>query len=233
MTTPEDELDSFAEVARALAEQEGVEATLQRVVDLAVETVPGAEHAGISSVHSGKKVTTVAGTKDVPEKIDAVQYETGEGPCLDAIFERDTVEVADLSATDRWPQFSQRAADCGVLSMLSFRLFVEGNTAGALNLYASQRDAFGDHAVRVGHVFAAHAALAWDHEKKVTSLQAAVEARTVIGQAQGMLMALHEVTADRALALLREASQRRNVKLRDISQGIIDSGRFQADTPGG
>ena len=233
MTAGADPLDTFAAVARALAEEHGVEATLQRVVDLAVDTVPGAQHAGISKVRRRKEVTTVASTKDVPDRIDALQYETGQGPCLDAIFVEPVVRVDDLSDTDRWPHFAARAAEAGVLSMASFRLFVEEDTAGALNLYNAAPRAFDESSMRLGHVFAAHAALAWNHEQDVTTLQEAVDSRTVIGQAQGMLMALHRLSADEAFDLLRRASQQRNVKLRDVARSVVEAGGFPPEAARG
>lgn len=224
MTDPEDALDTFAAVARALAQEDDLETTLQRIVDLAVETVPGAAHAAVSAVRRREAVTTVAASSELVSAIDAVQYETQQGPCLDAIFEQEVVEVDDLSTTDRWPAFSRRAADLGVRSMLSFRLFVEEDVAGALNLYNGDPSGFGERSHRLGHVFAAHAALAWDHEREVAGLRTSVESRTLIGQAQGLLMALHGVTADGAFSLLREVSQRRNRKLRDVAQEVVDAG---------
>ncbi len=92
-------LETFSLVARRLAEHEGLGDTLQGTVD----AVPGAQHAGLSMVRARKKVDTMAGTGDVVEAVDRVQYETGEGPCLDAIYEQEIVQIADLSATDRWP----------------------------------------------------------------------------------------------------------------------------------
>ncbi|MDP9434937.1 MAG: GAF and ANTAR domain-containing protein [Actinomycetota bacterium] len=224
MEQPAVSTDTLVEVARSLAEQEGLDATLQRIVDLAVRTVPGAEHAGVSLVRSRRVVETPAATGDVVVRVDQVQYETGQGPCLDAIWEQEVVELQDLSATDRWPEFAHRATELGVRSMVSFRLFVERDTSGALNFYSSNAQAFGQEAVRVGHVFAAHAGLAYDHEKQVSGLRRAVESRTLIGQAQGILMAQHRVTADQAFGLLRVASQRRNVKLRDVAQEVVDTG---------
>lgn len=219
----QDPIADFADVARALAQQQGLEATLQRIVALAVETIPGAQHAGISRVRRRELVDTVAATPRVPELIDQVQYETRQGPCLEAIFGEPVVLVGDLSTTERWPQFASRAAGLGVRSMMALRLFVEDDVAGALNTYSSEPDAFGDESVRIGQVFAAHAALAWDHEREVSGLQSALEGRTLIGQAQGLLMAVHGVDAEQAFDLLREASQRRNVKLRDVAQQVIDA----------
>lgn len=219
--------DTFEEVARSLAKEHGVEPTLQRIVDLAVARIPGAQHAGISEVRARKAVSTVAASDELPKRVDAVQYETGQGPCLDAIFEQDVVRIDDLSDTDRWPEFAQRAADLGVLSMLSFRLFADEVTAGALNLYNGARKAFGDDAVRLGHAFAAHAALAWEHEKKVSGLRSAVETRTLIGQAQGILMASEKITPDQAFDRLRVASQKHNVKLREIAGQVVTTGQLR------
>lgn len=224
MPGTQDVADTFAEVARSLAEQEGLHPTLQRIVELAVESVPSADHAAVSLVRARRRVETVASTGDLPQQVDAVQYETAQGPCLDAIWDQDVVRVDDTSDTERWPDFAARACELGVLSMLSFRLFVEGDTAGAINLYSSERKAFDDDDERVGHVFAAHAALAWDHEKEVDGLRTAVATRTLIGQATGVVMATRKVGAEEAFALLRTSSQHRNVKLRDVAQEVVDTG---------
>lgn len=230
MTEGQDPIDVFAEVARSLAEHDDLESILQRIVEIAVQTVPGAEFATVSVVRARKHVETVAATDEVCWRVDRVQYETGEGPCLDAIWEDETVKIDDLVDTGRWPQFSDRAAEIGIRSMLSFRLFLQEDTMGALNLYAGKPASFADESVHLGSVFAAHAAVAWDHAKEADGLQAAIVTRTLIGQAQGILMAQRRVTADAAFALLRKASQNRNLKLRDVAQDVVDRGSLP---PGG
>src|SRR5215210_1793421 len=151
---------AFAEIARALLAEDNVQQTLQKIVDLAVETIHGCDCAGISLLR-GKKVDTPASSSEVPVKVDAIQYETGEGPCLDAIREHEIFVTGDLCREARWPNFASRAQhETGVTSMLSFRLFVEGETLGALNLYSQSADAFDDSSRTVGLVFAAHAAVA-------------------------------------------------------------------------
>jgi len=56
-------------------------------------------------------------------------------------------------------------------------------------------------------------------------LQAALITREVIGQAQGILMERERISADQAFDLLRRASQHLNVKLRDVAQELVDTGR--------
>ena len=140
----------FAEVARSLLAQEDVQHTLQKIVDLAVETLDGCDHAGITFL-KGRQFSTPAASSDVPRTVDAIQYETGEGPCLDAIRDHEVYHTGDLGQERRWPGFSARAQkETGVTSMVCFRLFVDGDTLGALNLYSKATDAFDDRAVAVG-----------------------------------------------------------------------------------
>lgn len=224
MAQPNDPIDVFADVARALAEHDSLTDTLDRIGTLAVETVPGAEYAAVSVVRGRREVESVAATDAICRRVDDVQYETSEGPCLDAIRETDVVQIDDLADTDRWPEFAQRAADIGIRSMLSFRLFVQDDLMGALNLYARRVAAFTDESVRLGQVFAAHAAVAWEHAKENEGLHAAIETRQLIGQAQGILMAQQRLTPAAAFDQLRERSQHRNIKLREVARAVVETG---------
>ena len=223
--------EKFAEVARALLAQEDVQHTLQKIVDLAVETIDGCDHAGISFL-KGTKGSTPAASDDVPLKVDAIQYETGEGPCLDAIRDHEVFETGDLGRETRWPHFAERAQrESGVTSMLSFRLFVEGDTLGALNLYSKAPDAFDERSRTVGFVFAAHAALALSTALHNEQMGEALLSRDLIGQAKGILMAREGVTADQAFDMLRRASQRLNVKLRDVAGEVVQSSGAPPSAP--
>ena len=217
---PRDLADTFAEVARSLRAEGSVESTMDRIVMLAVRTIDGCDHAGISFVQ-GRRITTPAASDDVPVVVDAVQYDADEGPCLDAIREHEVFTTDDLRQEQRWPNFSARAVEqSGVLSMLSFRLFVEEDTMGALNLYSRTEGAVDADDWAVGSVFAAHAAVALSAAIKQQQLEEAVESRDIIGQAKGILMAREHVTADEAFHMLRRGSQRLNVKLRELAGRI-------------
>ena len=218
---PASEAETFAEVARALLAQEDVQHTLQKIVDLAVETIDGCDHAGITFM-KGKVPSSPASSNDIPPLVDAIQYETGEGPCLDAIRNQEIYETGDLGGERRWPRFASRAQrETGVTSMLCFRLFVEGDTLGALNLYSKAHDAFSGDDRNVGSVFAAHAAIALSSALHEEQMEEALQSRDLIGQAKGMLMAREGVSADQAFDMLRRASQRLNIKLRDVASGMV------------
>ena len=224
MTQDQNELiDVFAQVARSLASMDTVESTLQQIVKIAADVVPGADHAGVSLVAKRREVRTAASTGEIVEKIDAAQYETGEGPRLGAIFEQEVVRI-NFHRDERCPEFRKTPLSLGINSMLSFRLFVEEDAAGALNLYAAAPDALDEESVRVGHVLAAHAAVALEHAQEVEGLERAVQSRETIGQAQGILMERHRITREEAFILLRDTSMARNVKLREVAHAVVETG---------
>ena len=125
---------AIAEIARSLSGEPTVVATLQRIVDVAAETVDGCDGAGLLLVSRGK-IVAGAWSNELVHEIEKMEYEIGEGPCVDAIWERPTFESSDLrDQITLWPTFAVRALDAGVESMLAFRLFASEETLGALDL---------------------------------------------------------------------------------------------------
>lgn len=177
-------------------------------------------------ISEGRHVRTVASTGPPVEKVDHVQYEVGRAPCLDALHENRTVSVPDMAGESRWGEFPRRVHDLGVGSMLSFRLFVTGDTFGALNLYASRAGAFDEESEHVGLLFASHAAVALAGAREQQNLTRAVQTRDLIGQAKGILMERHKLTSDQAFSLLVLASQNANLKLRDLAAHLARSGEL-------
>jgi transcriptional regulator with GAF, ATPase, and Fis domain len=224
----DDLAQTLSDLARSLQDQDCIEDTLGGIVTAAVHTVPGAQHAGLTVVERRREVSTPAATDDLVRRVDRAQYETGQGPCLDAAYERQTVRLPDMACEDRWPEFSRRALKCGVRSMLCFQMYVVGDDLGALNLYSGDTDAFDDESEHVGLLFASHAAVAMAGARKERNLIRAISMRDLIGQAKGILMERHRLTADQAFALLVRASQRTNVKLAEIARRLAETGDFPA-----
>ena len=146
--------------------------------------------------------------------------QTGEGPCLDAAHEHETVRVDEMATEERWPDFAGRAAQIGAKSMLSFQLFVERDNLGALNLYGRTPRSFDEESEYVGLLFASHAAIAFADAEQVRHLNVALDRRDLIGQAKGILMERYKVTADQAFRVLVRASQNHNVKLHDVAHEL-------------
>ncbi len=224
--------DLLGTVARDLQQAPSPEATLEAITQAAVQTVAGADYAAVTLVMARRDVETVAATDPIAEFIDRAQYETGEGPCLSALWDEPVMRMSDMNAEARWPQWTARARAHGVRSMLCFRLFVAQNRLGALNLYACNPDAFTDDDEDVGRVFATHAAVALAAARKVSQLEQAVASRDVIGQAKGILMERHKINADDAFVLLVQASQRSHLKLHEIAEHIVRASEHPSQQAG-
>ena len=114
-------------------------------------------------------------------------------------------------------------------SMLSFRLFVQGGTIGALNLYSRRPAAFDLRARVVGTVLAAHAAIALtaaSERQHVQQLEEALRSNREIAMAMGVLMGRGGVTEDEAFTQLKRASQYLNLKLREVAARVVETGRL-------
>jgi hypothetical protein len=219
----------FAEVAKALAGQESLGTTMDELALLAVAVVPGVESAGVSLARNGK-VETLGATDELVNACDAAQYETGQGPCLDAVWEDRIVLVDDLVTDERWPEFAKRAVELGARSMLACHLSSERGTLSALNMYARTPDAFDDQSKRLSLIYAMHATIALEFARLEGDLRAAVDTRQGIGQAVGIVMERHRLTERQAFDLLVRSSQRLNVKLRELADAVVSTGLDPIDT---
>jgi len=217
---------TLSDLARSLQNEPNLEHTLQAITRAAVLSVPGARYAGISEVLGRRTIVTRAATADVVMAIDQVQYSAGQGPCIDAIYEQETVRLPDIVTECRWPGFVGRAVGMGIRGMLSFQLYVVRDNLGALNLYSDAPDAFTDESEYVGLLFASHAAVAMVGAQQRQHKDQALVMRDLIGQAKGILMERHRLTADQAFRLMVEASQRTNTKLAEIAQRLTESGEL-------
>jgi transcriptional regulator with GAF, ATPase, and Fis domain len=217
----EDLATRMVHLAQELERQPDREATLQAIVRGVVNTVPGAAWAGVSLVR-GQQVTPEVPTDEVVRLLDEHQSELNEGPCLSALRNHHTVKVPDLAAPEQdWPRFAAEAVRLGVRCLLSFRLFVQRETLGALNLYSPQPDAFDEDSFVIGHLFAQHAAIALAGATQEMRLGQALRSRDVIGQAKGILMLRHGLTEQQAFGRLVQASQHTNVKLVEVARWLI------------
>lgn len=215
-----DVAEALARVARSLEAEPDLDLTLKRIVTTAVDSVPGVECGGVSLVEGGK-IETVAASADLVREVDQLQYQLQEGPCLDSIREHHPYQTGDLGRDERWPRFGPLASDRGAVSLLGFRLFTNGETLGALNLYSGRPEAFDDEAVHIGELFAAHAAVALAGSQEQAQLREALRTRDTIAMAKGILIVRNQVDDEQAFRMLVEASQHTNMKLRDVAAWLV------------
>jgi GAF domain-containing protein len=237
MKYPQRLLRSFQELSGLVLSQESVGSTLDVVSNLAVQTIPTCDVASVSLVRPDG-ISTVGSSHEVAQKIDAIQYATGEGPCLDAIGKSAMwFQIDDMTNDSTWPTFSSRAAQEGFKTLLAFTLRVDDDTLGALNLYAHDAHAFSEEDRDFGAIYAAHAAVALANAQASADLARSVDgpaqvdvSQEIVARAVGILMEREVRSGDEALKVLEERAQELKVRLRTAAQEVIStSDRERAD----
>ena len=218
---------AYGQLLGLLVQSPDIDAILEKAVHLAAEVVTPAAACGVTVRRDGQPFSA-ATSNDLAAQIDELQYGTDEGPCLEAMRTGAVVQVDDLSQDDRWDRYRPHAVAHGVISSLSLPLVVDGESLGALNLYSSAPAAFVGPQRSHAEAFAAQCAAALTvslrqmRQVQVQSqLAEAMVSSSVIDQAIGILMGQQRCNAATAFDLLRQASQNRNRKLRDIAAEII------------
>ena len=216
----------FKQLSRALATADDESVRLQMVVDSAPALVPGCDHAGLT-LNAAGGVATRVGSDDVVQRANELQFELGEGPCLNMRRDQDTLLSNDLSQDVRWPRWAKTVnADLGVHSMLSLLVFTDRQSYGALSLYASGGRDFDADDVAISQGLAGHLALIMATSREIDQLEAGMHSRTVIGQATGLVMGRFDVDADHAFDYLRRVSSNANTKIVDVAAMIVRTRRL-------
>ena len=208
---------------------ETLEQALQHLAQVAVAVVPDGPSCGITVIRDGKPVTAVyAGS--IPETVHDDQYQRGEGPCLEAARTGQVIVVQDLAAETRWNGFPAAAMAGGAHGVYAHPLTAGGTVTGALNLYAHEPDLFPPPVQRIAAQFVEPAALLLagvirrlSQDEVITQLRDAIESRTMIGQATGIIMARRRCGPEEALKVLIKISNDRNIKLREIARMLVEA----------
>ena len=225
-----DVAEALRDVARSLQAEPDLQHVVEGIVAAVTDTVPGAEAAGVS-LREGKSLRTVAATSDLVRRLNDIEHELDEGPCMQAVLAQRSYRIDDMSIDARWPRFAEAARADGIGSMVGYRLFTNDRTLGALDLYSSKPNAFDAQAEVVGELFAAHAAIALIGSSQQAEWQTALSSRDLIGVAKGILMNRERITDDQAFALLVTTSQRANLKIRDLAAWLVDDANTTARRP--
>jgi GAF domain-containing protein len=222
-----------------LTTQMGLEDLLTRVATYAVRAIPGADGAGLTLLENDRADTIVATATFVSE-IDDIQYSIGQGPCITAARDGQTVVSGSLGSDPRWRKFGGSVARMGVHSALSLPLITPDGVVGAMNVYAHPKDAFDERSADLGEIFAVPAAIAVQNaqvlaqaQRLATRLQAALVERGIIDRAVGIVMSRSGATEQEALARLRKVSQSDHHKLVDVARQIVDEAVRRARARGG
>lgn len=225
--------EALDQLRSATSAEETLEAVLGRLARTAVIALLDADAVSVTRIDTPDPVTIVA-TDDTVLDIDAQQYAANRGPCLEAAHSRAPVRAVIGEHTDQWPEFGTSAQLAGIRAYLSVPVIVDGDGPGELvgsfNVYSYRAEAFDPFDEKLMRLLTTAASAAISNSRrwlsaaaKVGQLEAALMSRAEIDQAKGMLMAMHNITADDAFFRLVEISQRTGTKLHRVAQTLIAS----------
>lgn len=213
--------DSIAEAVRTLHKPRSLSDTLQTIVEVACNSVPGFDQVGISTLERRGEVQTRAYTGELVTHLDALQYALREGPCSEALQGHDVVCSSALRHEQRWPHYVPQAWEAGVRSQLAVKLYLDQGTLGGINFYSTVHEEVAPEAQALARLFATHAAIALGHAQERETFTEGLVTRRAIGQAIGILMERYDMNEDRAFAFLVRASSHANMKLRTVAQELV------------
>lgn len=225
---------SVAALAHLSSRELGLEELLTRVAGYAVRAIPGADGAGLTMLDEGHTNTIVA-TEPFVSEIDDIQYSLMQGPCVSAVEQATTVRSGSLGGDARWPKFGGRIARLGVHSVVSLPLVTADGVVGAMNVYAHAKHVFDDRAAELGELYAVPAAIAVQNaqllartQRLVSRMQSALDTRSVIDRAVGIIISRSGGTPEEALGRLRAMSQHEHHRLASVAQQMVDEAARRA-----
>lgn len=211
----------LADVVAGLYGAPDVERTLQSILEHAMALTRG-DGVAVMLCQAGRPAVTSA-TSPAAAEADRVQVRCAEGPGLQAMSLRDAVVVDDVAADPRWRSWGRPVRELGFRSVLSLSLGTGRSSLGALSVYSSSVGAFVTGRAELVRCYAQHASVALMSARHESGLRRAIDARHVIGQAQGLLMERHGLDTTQAFAMLRTSARNHGVKLSVRAEQVVAS----------
>jgi transcriptional regulator with GAF, ATPase, and Fis domain len=187
--------------------------------------VSGCDHASLLVRRNGRYLTVGASDR-IAQRIDDLERAAGDGPCVDAIEDETPQIEPDLTTPSLWRKWAARViAETPVRGAMGFRLLVDRQITGALNLFSDTPNAFDKESAGQATVLASFASVAITsigHGEDSATLRKGLLSNREIGKAVGMLMLINNISEAEAFNVLRRYSQDLNIKLADVARRVID-----------
>lgn len=212
----------LADAALRLNNEPGTDATSHAVAAMA-STMLGCADAGVVVAHPDGRVESVATTGTLSPRVHQLQIMVNEGPGIEAVRTASAVVMDDVTIDTRWPECAAQAKAMEWRAYLAVPLRTSHATLGVLDFAAAEPGTFGKDDLDVAAMLAAHSSVALASARIDDGLRAAVEARHLIGQAEGILMERHGIGAGQAFETMRRRSVDKHVKLRQVAEDVIRS----------
>lgn len=217
----------------AVLDSDDVHNFLEELVGVACREIGQATHHEVFCaiiLLRPRRAATVASSSDEARHMDEVQFSFDDGPCLRAARRQHTVHVPDFEREERFAAYRAAVEGYGIRSALGVPIILMGGANAAIDIYCREPNAFSDEIIVQAEAFAAEASKSLKLAVKMANLsetskdlEAALESRTVINLAAGVMMAQNRCSQEEAINILKSASNARNMKMHAVAQAVLDS----------
>ncbi|MFC7847654.1 GAF and ANTAR domain-containing protein [Arthrobacter sp. NPDC057388] len=226
-----DQSDDFEQLHALITSTEDIKGFLDGMTGFAAAMMT--RSAGIRiecavTLNRRKRSASIAGSSDQAVVLDEIEQHLGQGPCEDALRTGSPVLLADVATDPRWPLYRESLEAAGCRSVLGIPLKLGPNAAAVLNFFAPATGLFTEDVIADAENFAVMAGQALNLALRIAAadqlaenLRAAMESRTAIDLACGIIMAQNHCSHDAAFDILRRTSSTRNQKLHDLAEEIV------------
>lgn len=220
-------ITTFVTLADTLVAGYDVVDLLHTLVEECV-AILGVAAAGIVLSDPAGGLHPIASSDGRSERVEAVQVDWGEGPCVESFRTGSAVAVDDIRETGP-SRFREAAEASDFRSVLAVPLRLRTSTIGALNLFGSSVGALSGEDAAVARALADVATIGILQERAIRDgrllteqLEHALASRVLIEQAKGIVAQTRQVPVDEAFQVLRNYARRNNERLRDVAERVVD-----------
>lgn len=189
--------------------------------------------AGLLLADPNGRLRVMATSSDRAERMEMFELQHLQGPCLESFTSGEPIVNVDLAANaERWPRFCETARAAGFTVAHSLPLRLRDEVIGIMSLYGVEPDSYLTQAdVDLAQALADVATIGLLQERSLREqstrnrqLQLALESRTVIEQAKGLLAGITGIPLWEAFATIRFYARAHNRKISAVAQEVVNGG---------
>ena len=232
---------SANEVRHALRELEdlryaagNLDQALRRIVE-ATHQLFAVDGAGLMLVDLDQLLRNIAVSDRRVHDLEELQIHHGEGPCVDAFEAKTLVDPEDLAGEDRWPTFSPATVERGLRAVLASPIPYNQQAIGVVVVFWAKVHPWSSEGELALVAFTDLAALtiantmqSEEQGELASQLQRALDARVVIEQAKGALVAQEGLSEREAFERLRRQARAERRRVVEVAADILAAIRDRA-----
>jgi GAF domain-containing protein len=219
---------AFVRLADTLTADFDVVDLLHTLVQECVDVLD-TQAGGLMLSDAAGKLQLVASTSERADFVEIMQLNAGAGPCVDCFITGKAVVVADVDASEEWPEFRTAALQQGFHSVYSTPMKLRGEIIGTMNLFRTSRGELNRADAEVAQALADVATIGILQERIIREssivteqLQRALDSRSLIEQAKGVLSQTANLDMHDAFTALRAYAGSNQLTLRSVAERVID-----------